>query len=161
MSKQQLNVGIADMKMTRYEGTLITYALGSCVGIALYDPYIKLGALIHIMLPAAENMDQTNLFKYADLGIVETLRKMHAFGASNNRLTAKIAGGAKMFELHGNTGFGNIGLRNVENVKSVLQFNKIRLLAEDTGANYARTMSFDVDSGRVSIRTYGRQEIIF
>lgn len=159
MSKQQLNVGIADMKMTRYEGSLITYALGSCVGIALYDPTIKLGALIHIMLPTAANMDQTNLFKYGDLGITETLRKMHAFGASNNRLTAKIAGGAKMFEMHGNNGFGNIGLRNVESVKSTLRAHNIRLIAEDTGANYARTMTFDVDSGRVSVRTYGRQEL--
>lgn len=157
---KQLNVGIADMKMTRYEGTLITYALGSCVGIALYDSYIKLGALIHIMLPTAENMDQTNLFKYGDLGIAETIRKMNAFGASNAHISAKIAGGAKMFEMHGNTGFGNIGLRNVESVKSTLRYQKIRLVSEDTGANYARTMSFDVESGQVFIRTYGRQELV-
>lgn len=157
---KQLNVGIADMKMTRYEGTLITYALGSCVGIALYDSYIKLGALIHIMLPTSENMDQSNVFKYGDLGVTETLRKMNAFGASNAHISAKIAGGAKMFEMQGDAGFGNIGLRNVESVKLSLQHHRIRLVSEDTGANYARTMSFDVENGRVCVRTYGRQELV-
>lgn len=157
---KQLNVGIADMKMTRYEGVLITYALGSCIGIALYDPMIKLGALIHIMLPQIGNMDQTNLYKYADTAIAETLRKMCTFGAVKTRLTAKIAGGAKMFEMQSDTGFGNIGLRNIESVRWMLREEKIRLVAEDTGANYARTMSMNVSSGQVNIRTYGRQEII-
>lgn len=157
---KQLNVGIADMKMTRYEGTLITYALGSCIGIALYDPMIRLGALVHIMLPQMGNMDQSNLFKYADTGIAETLRKMGAFGAVRTRLTAKIAGGAKMFDLQGDSGFGNIGLRNMESVKQILREARIPLTAEDTGANYARTMLLDVSSGQVHIRTFGRKEIL-
>lgn len=157
---KQYNVGIADMKMTRYEGTLITYALGSCVGIALYDPMIKLGALVHIMLPQMGNMDHVNLFKYADSGIDETLRKMCVFGAVRNRLTAKIAGGARMFDIKGDSGFGNIGLRNVESVKNILRDQHIRLASEDTGANYARTMLLDVSNGQVYIRTFGKKELI-
>lgn len=138
---------------------MITYALGSCIGIALYDPMIKLGALIHIMLPELGNMPDRNVFKYADAGIAETLRKMNVMGGRNMRMTAKIAGGAKMFDLKGADNFGNIGQRNVVSVKTILRQQGIRLTAEDTGQNYARTMSFDVSTGQVFIRTYGRPEI--
>ena len=62
---KKLTVGIADMKFARQEGILITYALGSCVGISLYDPMIKLGALVHIMLPEVYGTGDGNIFKYA------------------------------------------------------------------------------------------------
>lgn len=157
---KQLKVGIADMKLARYEGLLITYALGSCVGIALYDPMIKLGALIHIMLPVVGTMDNKNLFKFADTGIRETLRKMSVFGAVPRRMSAKIAGGAKMFDMKDSSSIGNIGLRNVESVKAVLRDERIGLTADDTGYNYARTMTLDVSTGQVRIRTFGKPEII-
>lgn len=157
---KSVTVGIADMKFARQEGVLITYALGSCIGISLYDPMIKLGALIHIMLPELGNMPDGNLFKYADTGIVETLRKMNIMGGRNTRMIAKIAGGAKMFDLKGADNFGNIGMRNITSVKAILRQQGIRLAAEDTGQDYARTMSFNVKTGQVSIRTYGRQEIL-
>lgn len=157
---KNFNVGIADMKMTRREGVIITYALGSCIGIALYDPMIKLGALVHIMLPEVGNMDRTNMFKYADTGIAETLRKMYAFGAVKSNVVAKIAGGAQMFHIAGNpSGFGNIGLRNAQSVKAVLKREGIRIIAEDTGENYARTMTLNVSDGKVNIRTFGRAEL--
>ena len=88
---KQISVGIADMKLTRREGVLITYALGSCVGISFYDPMIKLGALLHIMLPEKSQVNEANIFKYADSGIRETLRKMTAFGAVKGRMVCKIA----------------------------------------------------------------------
>ena len=155
---KQITVGIADMKMARQEGVLITYALGSCIGIALYDPMIKLGALVHIMLPEIGRMSNANLYKYADTGLTETLRKMTAFGASKNRLKAKIAGGAKMFEMKGGGGLGNIGERNAQNVKRILMAEGLRITSEDTGANYARTMLLDVGTGKVYIRSAGKPE---
>lgn len=155
MSKQ-ITVGIADMKISRLEGTLITYALGSCIGIAIYDPVIKLGALIHIMLPKIENMTDQNVYKYADSGISETLRKVSAFGAMKSRMWVKIAGGAKMFEMKGCNSLGNIGERNAVCVKQCLRESGIRLTGEDTGSNYARTMSLDVSSGQVVIKTFGQ-----
>lgn len=157
--EKQLKVGIGDMKLTRGEGIIITYALGSCIGISFYDPYIKLGALLHIMLPERVNQTDTNLYKYADTGIRETLRKLIAFGMVKSRVVVKIAGGAKMFEISGNASFGNIGERNAIMVKRLLQQEGIRLAAEDTGANYARTMSLDVSTGDVRIKTYGRQDV--
>lgn len=156
---KKISVGIADMKIARQEGTLITYALGSCIGIAFYDPMIKLGALLHIMLPENNQTDK-NVFKFADSGIRETLRKLYAFGATKRRLVCKIAGGAKMFEMKGPGGLGNIGERNAQNVKRVLTAEGLRIVSEDTGANYARTMSLDVATGQVYIRSAGRPEHI-
>ncbi|MDW2798124.1 chemotaxis protein CheD [Clostridium boliviensis] len=157
---KQITVGIADMKFARQEGTLITYALGSCIGISLYDPMIKLGALVHIMLPEVYGTADVNVFKYADTGLAETFRKIEILGARKPRLIAKIAGGAKMFELQGNSTLGNIGARNIVSVKQILQKEGIRLAALDVGENYARTMSVDVSTGQVKIRTYGRAEIV-
>ena len=152
-------VGIADMKMATDNGMLITYALGSCIGICLYDPLIKLGALIHVMLPLNMETNRKNTMKYADTGIRETIRMMEARGASRSRMTAKIAGGAKMFEISGNA-LGNIGQRNIESVKINLKREGIRLVKEDTGGSIARTLLFDVSNGAGCVRCYGRQELI-
>lgn len=158
MAGKQISVGIADMKITRQEGILITYALGSCIGISFYDPMIKLGALLHIMLPEKNQTGDANVYKFADSGIRETLRKISAFGAVKGRLVCKIAGGAKMFDMKGPGGLGNIGERNANMVKKILQSEGIRISGEDTGANYARTMLIDVATGVVKVRTVGKAE---
>lgn len=157
--ENKLVVGIADMKMGRSGDTLVTYALGSCIGICLYDPLLKLGALIHIMLPLNMETGRKNTMKYADTAIRETLRQMEAKGASRTRITAKIAGGAKMFEVGGGS-MGNIGQRNVESVRLHLKKEGIRLLAEETGGTIARTVAFDVSSGTGYVRSYGIPEKI-
>ena len=138
---------------------LITYALGSCIGICLHDPMLKLGALIHIMLPVNMETNRTNTMKYADTGLRETLRQMEAMGARRARITAKIAGGAKMFETGGSS-LGNIGQRNIESVRLNLKKEGIRLLKEDVGGSVARTLLFDVNSGLGCVRCYGRPELI-
>ena len=152
-------IGIADMKMAQNSGTLTTYALGSCIGICLYDPKIKLGALIHIMLPLNMETGRTNTMKYADTGIRETVRQMEARGASTARMTAKIAGGAKMFEIMGGT-FGNIGQRNIESVHMFLKKAGIRLLKEYVGGTIARTLVFDVSDGTATVRSHGKPDLL-
>lgn len=154
----KLTIGIADMKMAKGSGMLVTYALGSCIGICLYDPLIKLGALIHIMLPLNMETGRKNPMKYADTGIRDTLHQLELQGASRARLTAKIAGGAKMFECSGS--LGNIGQRNIESVHLNLKKEGIRLLKEDVGGSAARTLLFDVSSGLACVRCYGRPELI-
>ena len=154
----KITIGIADMKLARGQGMLITYALGSCIGICLHDPLLKLGALVHIMLPVNMETNRTNTMKYADTGLRETLRQMEAMGANRTRITAKIAGGAKMFETAGS--LGNIGQRNIESVHLNLKKEGIRLLKEDVGGSVARTLLFDVNSGLGCVRCYGRPELI-
>lgn len=156
----KITIGIADMKMAQNSGMLITYALGSCIGICLYDQKIKLGALIHIMLPLNMEAGRTNTMKYADTGIRETLKMMEAKGASRSRITAKIAGGAKMFEIKGGS-LSNIGQRNIESVHNTLRREGIKLLQEDVGGTVARTLLFDVSNGLGCVRCYGKPEHIF
>ena len=69
MADKDLKVGIGDMKFTRGDSTIITYALGSCIGITFYDPFLKLGCLLHIMLPNRTDPNDPKVFKYADSGI--------------------------------------------------------------------------------------------
>ena len=148
------------MKMTQTGNELITYALGSCCGICLYDPNVKLAALIHIMLPLNMEAGRKNTMKYADTGIRETLRQMEAKGARRARISAKVAGGAKMFAVSGSGSLGNIGQRNIESVHKVLRAENIRLVAEDVGGSVARTLSFDPATGRATIRSYGKADIV-
>ena len=156
----KLIVGIADMKMAKGDGMLVTYALGSCIGICLYDPLPKLGALVHIMLPLSLETGRTHPLKYADTGIRDTLRQMVLRGANKSRITAKIAGGAKMFDVSGSSSLGNIGQRNIESVRIVLKKEGVRLLKEDVGGSVARTLLFDVSNGIGCVRSYGKPEII-
>lgn len=153
-------VGIADMKMMRGQGELITFALGSCIGICLYDPGLKLAAMIHIMLPLNMEAGRKNPMKYADTGIRDTIKMMEGQGAMRSRITAKIAGGAKMFEISGSGSLGNIGQRNIESVHLVLKREGIRLLKEDVGGTVARTLSFNAATGQGCIRSYGKADII-
>ncbi len=155
----KITIGIADMKLAKGNGMLVTYALGSCIGICLYDPLIKLGALVHVMLPLNMETGRKNPMKYADTGIRETLKKMESMGAVRSRITAKIAGGAKMFETSSES-MGNIGQRNIESVHLNLKREGIRLLKEDVGGKVARTLLFDVASGLGCVRSYGRPELI-
>lgn len=155
----KITVGIADMKMAKERGMLITYALGSCIGICLYDQRIRLAALVHIMLPLNMETGRKNPLKYADTGIRETLRMMEAKGASRSRITAKIAGGAKMFDVSGGS-MGNIGQRNIESVHLNLKKEGIQLLREDVGGSVARTLLFDPATGLGCVRSYGRKELI-
>ena len=155
----KITVGIADMKMAKERGMLITYALGSCIGICLYDQKIKLAAQVHIMRPLNMETGRKNPLKYADTGIRETLRMMEAKGASRSRITAKIAGGAKMFDVNGGS-MGNIGQRNIESVHMNLKKEGIQLLREDVGGSVARTLLFDPATGLGCVRSYGRKELI-
>lgn len=156
----KLVVGIADMKLCQREGELITYALGSCIGICFYDPVIKLAALLHVMLPLNMETGRKNPLKYADTGIRDTLKQMESRGAQRSRIVAKIAGGAKMFDVPGNGGLGSIGQRNIESVHMNLKREGIRLLKEDVGGTVARTLWFDAATGIGHIRSYGRPESI-
>ena len=157
---QKLTVGIADMKIGKGNDLLVTYALGSCIGLCFYDQRTKTGALLHIMLPLNMEPGRKNPLKYADTGIRETLRQLETQGASRSRITVKIAGGAKMFETAQGSALGNIGKRNADSVHMILRAEKIPLLAEDLGGTTARTISFDPGTGKVTVRSYGKADYV-
>lgn len=152
----EVNVGISDMKIVNAPKGLITYALGSCVGICIIDKATQISGMAHIMLPYNTNNDKANIFKYADTGIAEMIRQMEGLGCLRSRMVAKIAGGAKMFDIKGSTSIGSIGERNVAATKETLQKLKIKLFAEDTGENYGRTIIFDSVTGNLTIKSFGK-----
>lgn len=153
-----LVVGISDYKLARNPDVIVTYALGSCVGICLYDRQLKLGGLSHIMLPESGmfNKNDENRMKFADTAIEDLARDLAAFGADRRRLTAKIAGGANMFEFQKGSAIGTIGDRNIGSVKHTLHRLKIPIVAEDVGSNYGRTVYFDLDTGIMRVQSLSR-----
>lgn len=139
---------------------LTTLGLGSCIGIAIRDPIAKIGGLAHIMLPDSTAIRSAgqNIAKFADTGIEELVRQMEAMGAKRIRMTAKIAGGATMFSFQGKSDMVQVGIRNAEaSVKKLKELN-IPILAQDTGANYGRTVIFYPETGDYVIRAVGRPE---
>ncbi len=152
----EVNVGISDMKIVNIPEGLISYALGSCVGICVIDKMAQIAGMAHIMLPYNNNADKTNIFKYADTGITEMIKQMELLGGLRPRMVAKIAGGARMFEIKGSSTIGNIGERNIAAARETLQSLRIKLFAEDVGENYGRTIIFDSNTGRLTIKSFGK-----
>jgi chemotaxis protein CheD len=149
-----INVGIGEFGVARDPQVLESVSLGSCVGIALYDPITKIGGLAHIMLPdSTVSKIVTNPAKYADTALELMIPAMLRMGAVKERLVAKIAGGACMFALLNLDPLITIGDRNVKAVKEHLQKYKIRLVAEDTGKNHGRTIYLHTDTGRFVIKS--------
>jgi chemotaxis protein CheD len=143
-------IGISDFKIAKAPDMLITYALGSCIGTCLYDALLSIGGLSHILLPEAKICPgDPNLMKFADTAIEALVSSMERLGVSRSRLTAKIVGGAKMFACEGI----NVGERNTEAVKKELKRLNIKLVAEDTGLNYGRTVEFNPQDGTVMIKS--------
>src|SRR5471030_2410992 len=98
MVSAEIKVGIADLNLVLDPGTIMTIGLGSCIGIALYDKTLKVAGLAHIMLPdSTQFKSNTNPMKFADLAIPMLIKKMEEQGCKKRNLTAKIAGGASMF----------------------------------------------------------------
>lgn len=145
-----IRVGMADYKVGRGPATIISYGLGSCIGISMYDPQAKVGGLLHIMLPdSKQSRASENPAKFADTGLPLMLGDLLQLGASRSRLVAKMAGGAQMFAFANATDIMRVGLRNAEAAKKILQELKIRLVAEDTGGTYGRTVQIDLETGSI------------
>lgn len=151
-----VNIGIADLNVVKSPEVLATYALGSCIGICLYDAELKIAGLAHIMLPWSKDAGAAadNMRRYADTGITELIQKMVTMGAKKYRLTAKIAGGAQMFS--SNSAVFNIGERNIEAVKKVLATYNIPIVAEETGLNFGRTVFFYSEDGIMEVKAATR-----
>lgn len=152
-----IKVGMADLNICKSPNIITTLGLGSCIGIAVYDPSSKVGGLAHIMLPDSTKIkNNSNIAKFADSGIEELIRRVTEAGASKTRLVAKIAGGAKMFAVSGLSDVGNIGARNAEASKAKLKELGIPLLAEDTGLNYGRTVELHCETGEFYVKSVGK-----
>lgn len=147
-----VTVGISDANIVKGQDVLVSYGLGSCVGVCLYDTGIHLAGMVHILLPTMnDSIHHDNIYKFADSGIHALLKRMITQGANQKRIIAKIAGGAEMFANQYQT--LTIGKRNIEAVKETLHTFQIPICAEDTGSNYGRSIWFYAEDGSLKVKS--------
>ena len=150
-----IEVGIADLNTATGSEVLITRALGSCIGICLYDDLAHVAGLSHIMLPDSKTFapEGRQKYKFADTAVPLLVQAMEQKGASRVRMRAKIAGGAQMFATVSSSPLSSIGERNVIAVKTALLRLHIPIIAEDTGKNYGRTQLLYAENGVMQIKS--------
>ncbi len=154
---EEVRVDMAGMKVDNRPVELVT-SVGSCVGICLYDSIRRCGGLAHIMLPHSSLGPQEPLpSKYADTAVDALVRDIHRLAGSDNRLSAKIAGGANMFANTSANGL-DIGAKNIKAVHAALEAHRIRLIGEDVGGSHGRRINFNLASGETVIRLHNGEK---
>ncbi|HEY8965950.1 MAG TPA: chemotaxis protein CheD [Candidatus Methylacidiphilales bacterium] len=147
-------VGVADIKMASGASWIITtYALGSCLGITLYDPAKKIGGMLHAMLPDSklhQSQGATKIAMFLDSGMNELLAQLRKAGANERNLECKVFGGSQVMSADK---FFRIGDRNVETFKTLSQSLGLRVGVWEVGGHVNRTIKFYLESGQVSVRT--------
>lgn len=155
---EMIRVGMADMKICRAPDAITTLGLGSCVGIILYDPVNKIAGLAHIMLPDSTLIKMNeNKAKFADTGIQYLLDELVKAGAKRSNLLAKIAGGAQMFAFSSGNEMLRVGDRNVDATKEKLKQLNIKIVSQDTGLNFGRTIEFYPETNELYIKAVGKE----
>jgi chemotaxis protein CheD len=156
--RKSLVVGVADMVVSNDPGAeLVTYSLGSCLGITIYDPAKKIGGLFHVMLPDSK-IDATKAvnvpFMFMDTGLPRLFHAAYNLGADRSRLAVKVAGGAQLLD---ERGVFNIGGRNFQALTDLIARNGLVIHARDVGGMTSRTLRFDLATGTVMIKSPGAE----
>ncbi|MDH4139706.1 MAG: chemotaxis protein CheD [Coriobacteriia bacterium] len=148
-----ISIGVGELAVAALPNYLMTPALGSCVGVALYDSLLQQGGLAHIMLPSPTDCARAErLERFATVAVPALAQAMTEIGSARRRLVAKIAGGAAMFQA--DAALATIGDRNVAEVRKQLRLLRIPIVAEDVGNGHARTVELHLDTGLFIVRSY-------
>ena len=155
--RKQLIVGMGDMLTSNdSSASLVTYSLGSCVGVAIYDPIAKVGGLLHAMLPDSTiNLDRAakRPFMFVNTGLPAMLHAVYALGGLKHRLVVKLVGGAEFLD---EKKIFRIGQRNIDAAKAMLERNGVALAASETGGHESRTVRLDLGNGTFTVDTPGK-----
>ena len=151
-----INVGVADMKVSNdLEVVLTTYSLGSCIGLVIYDPMVKVGGLLHYMLPES-SLDgvkaKKNPYMFGDTGIPLLFKETYKLGAKKNRIKTIVVGGAQILD---QKGLFNIGQRNFTLLRKMFWKNNVMIDFQDVGGNNNRTIKLGVKTGEILLKTSG------
>jgi chemotaxis protein CheD len=137
------------------ESVLVTYSLGSCIGIAIYDQFARVGGLLHFMLPESSldsEKARKNPYMFADTGIPALFKTAYKYGAKKQRMRVIVVGGAQVLD---QKGFFNIGKRNDMAVRKMLHKNNVIIDYRDVGGNVNRTIKLAVKTGDVWLKVSG------
>lgn len=151
-----LIVGVADMKVSNDpKDVLMTYSLGSCIGVAIYDPVVKAGGMLHFMLPdhrLDEKKAQKNPFMFGNSGIPLLFKEIYKFGAKKNRLKVIVVGGAQILD---QGGLFNIGKRNQTLLRKMFWKNNVLIGFEHVGGSVNRTLKLALGNGDAWLKVSG------
>ena len=146
-------IGVADMQVSDDPNVeLVTYSLGSCLGLVIYDPRVKVGGIAHIMLPESKIEQKKvieNPFKFVDTGIPLLFKAAYALGAKKSRLIVKGAGCGRVLN---DSNLFNIGQRNEGALRKLLWKNNVLLKVTDFGGNISRTIRLRIGDGTLLVR---------
>jgi chemotaxis protein CheD len=159
MNDVLINVGVAQVKSAE-NPTVLRTILGSCIGICIYDRMKKVGGLAHILLPKDTARGATPE-KFADTAIPLLVQRLLKEGAKKEYLSAKIAGGAAMFKFQSSVTLGQIGDRNIEETKKVLEQLGIPILEEDVGGSTGRVIDFFLADGHLKVKAGGKEKMYY
>jgi chemotaxis protein CheD len=152
----EIVVRIADMKVSNNpEATLVTHALGSCLGICVYEPQLKVGGLLHFMLPDSRISPQkakAKPYMFGDVAIPLLFKEIYALGATKKALKVKLVGAAHVLD---HTDKFNIGKKNHLMARKLFFKNGVRVAVEEVGGNTHRTVRMDVATGQVTVKVKG------
>lgn len=156
-----ITVGIADMRVSNDpDAILVTYSLGSCIGVMIYDPVARVGGMLHYMLPES-SLDfvkaRTKPFMFADTGIPLLFKASYKLGAKKKRMIVKIAGGSEVMDA---SGVFNIGKRNYAALRKLFWKNNVLIKSEDIGENVNRTVRLSIANGEIRLRISSKDEMI-
>ncbi len=153
-----ITVDISDLQVTNDPNAiLVTYALGSCIAVMLYDPRLKVAGMIHYMLPSSKTNPEKAAVQpamFADTGVPLLFESMYAFGCRKEHLIVKVAGGGKLYE---DNGIFDIGRRNYTVLRKLFWKNNIMITSEDVGGSKSRTARLFTNDGRVVVSSQGEE----
>jgi len=153
-------VGVADMKVSKNpEESIITYSLGSCIGLVVYDPVVRVGGILHYMLPESsidKDKAAARPYMFADSGIPRLFKTAYKMGAVKKRMKVYVAGGAEILD---QKGFFNIGKRNFMVLKKMFFKNNVMINKQNVGGNTNRTVRIEIATGDIFVKTSGSKEV--
>jgi chemotaxis protein CheD len=153
-------VGVADMKVSNNTGeSIITYSLGSCIGLVIYDPVVKVAGMLHYMLPESsldKDKARAKPYMFADSGIPRLFKSVYQLGGVKQRMKIYAAGGAEILD---QKGFFNIGKRNYMALKKIFFKNNVMINKQNVGGNVNRTVRIEIETGDIFVKTSGSKEV--
>ena len=156
---QDLVVGIADLKESKHpQGVIATYALGSCLGVTCYDPFSRVGGMLHAMLGDSKAGHQSAPVRaaYLDTGVPDLIQRVIDLGGNPRVFQFKVFGGAQTIQA---VDYFNIGTRNIKTMEALATQLRLQVKVWEVGGNQNRTIRFYLQDGRVKLRTPGQPEI--
>lgn len=157
--KTRVIVDISDMRISANTNEeLISYSLGSCIGVAIYDPALRIGGMIHCMLPLSKMDPEKSIVQpamFVDTGMALLLKRLFNKGVSKSRAIVKVAGSAGLLD---KKGFFKIGERNYEVVRRILWKNDLLIAGEDVLGELPRTIRLDIETGSFFVRKGGEEK---